>query len=88
MNCDLVFEILTRGPFPAGQPTDASVELHLRGCYECRQLAEALRPATSLIHEAIDEPSSSSIPSSLGVIGSDPPGRAPSLPCFTPVESQ
>jgi len=59
MNCDLVFEILTRGPFPAGQPTDASVELHLRSCYECRQLAEALRPATTLIHEAIDEPDDS-----------------------------
>ena len=55
MNCDLVFEILTRGPFPAGQPTDATVELHLLSCYECRQLAEALRPATSLFHEALGD---------------------------------
>ncbi len=53
MNCDLVFEILTRGPFPSGEPTDASVESHLARCHECRELAEALRPAVSLFHEAL-----------------------------------
>lgn len=53
MNCDLVFEILTRGPFPSGEPTDVSVELHLARCHECRELAEALRPAVALFHEAL-----------------------------------
>lgn len=55
MNCDLVFEILTRGPFPSGEPTDVSVELHLARCHDCRQLAEALRPAVALFHESLTE---------------------------------
>jgi hypothetical protein len=71
MNCDLVFEILTRGPFPAGDPTDATVELHLSSCYECRQLAEALRPATMLFHEAMEHE------------GSDLPGYRGELPVMT-----
>ncbi|MEQ8791372.1 MAG: hypothetical protein RIC55_34235 [Pirellulaceae bacterium] len=54
MNCDQVFDILTRGPFPAGESTDAPVERHLGRCHECRRLAEALRPAVELFHEAID----------------------------------
>lgn len=54
MNCDRVFEILTRGPFPTGDASDAAVEQHLRACHECRQLAEALRPAVELFHEAIE----------------------------------
>lgn len=53
--CDDVFDILTRGPFPTGDDHDDEVELHLRACHECRQLAEALRPAVGLIHEAIEE---------------------------------
>jgi hypothetical protein len=53
LNCDQVFEVLTRGPFPTGQPEDVAVEQHLRACHDCRQLAEALRPAISLLHEAV-----------------------------------
>jgi hypothetical protein len=53
MNCDQVFDALTRGPFPAGEREDALVELHLRGCHGCRQLAEALRPSLGLIHESL-----------------------------------
>jgi hypothetical protein len=53
MNCDQVFEVLTRGPFPTGEPGDRDVEHHLRACHDCRQLAEALRPAVALLHEAI-----------------------------------
>jgi len=52
-NCDQVFDVLTRGPFPTGEPEDESVEHHLRACYECRRLAEALRPAVALLHEAV-----------------------------------
>ena len=53
INCDQVFEVLTRGPFPTGGPDDEAVERHLRACHECRQLAEALRPAVALMHEAV-----------------------------------
>jgi hypothetical protein len=53
LNCDQVFDVLTRGPFPTGAPDDEAVEHHLRACHECRQLAEALRPAVSLLHEAV-----------------------------------
>lgn len=54
LDCDGVFEVLTRGPFPTGDASDGAVEQHLRCCYECRSLAEALRPAVELLHEAID----------------------------------
>ena len=53
MSCDDVFDILTRGPFPSGDATDPTVELHLVACHECRQLAEALRPAVDLFHETV-----------------------------------
>lgn len=52
LDCDDVFERLTRGPFPSGDPDDGAVEAHLRVCHECRELAEALRPAVKLLHEA------------------------------------
>ncbi len=44
MNCDQVFAILTRGPFPSGDATDGAVEAHLNHCSECRHFAGALRP--------------------------------------------
>lgn len=53
MNCDQVFDVLTRGPFPSGSSDDASVELHLEACHDCRQLADALRPAVDLFHESM-----------------------------------
>src|SRR5439155_22733123 len=53
LNCDQGFDVLTRGPFPTGVPQDEAVERHLRACHECRQLAEALRPAVALLHEAV-----------------------------------
>ncbi|MCA9176521.1 MAG: hypothetical protein KDB14_18665 [Planctomycetales bacterium] len=55
ITCDDVFEVLTRGRFPTGDASDAEVELHLAGCHECRQLAEALRPAVGLLHEALSD---------------------------------
>src|SRR5262245_36461260 len=45
MDCDQVFMILTRGPFPTGEAWDEDVEAHLETCGECWRLAEALRPA-------------------------------------------
>lgn len=53
MNCDQVFDILTRGPFPTGDGGDYAVEQHLGCCHECRRLAAALRPAVALFHEAL-----------------------------------
>jgi len=53
-DCDQVFDALTRGPFPAGEASDRHVERHLACCHECRALAEALRPAVDLFHEAIE----------------------------------
>ncbi len=62
MNCDQVFDILTRGPFPTGTPCDAGVEAHLCACPECRQLAEALRPALELFQEAVGPEESRDLP--------------------------
>ena len=62
IHCDEVFDILTRGPFPTGAPSDGIVEGHLNHCDACRQLAEALRPAIELLQEAIDPEESDSLP--------------------------
>ena len=53
MDCDQVFMILTRGPFPTGNPWDEEVESHLEVCADCWQLAEALRPAVEVFQEAV-----------------------------------
>ena len=66
MNCDRVFDVLTRGPFPTGQASDASVERHLACCGECRRLAIALRPAVELFEEAIRPEESRGLPSYWG----------------------
>lgn len=52
LDCDDVFDRLTRGPFPSGAADDDAVESHICACHECRELAEALRPAVKLMHEA------------------------------------
>ncbi|HEY2882381.1 MAG TPA: hypothetical protein VGJ15_08110 [Pirellulales bacterium] len=53
MNCDHVFAILTRGPFPSGSQHDDAVETHLQFCPECQRLAEALRPNSDSQPETI-----------------------------------
>jgi hypothetical protein len=62
IHCDEVFEILTRGPFPTGAPSDGIVEAHLTQCDGCRQLADALRPAIELLQEAIAPEESGDLP--------------------------
>jgi hypothetical protein len=62
MNCDQVFDILTRGPFPTGGASDADVETHLSHCDECRRLADALRPALELFQEAVGPEESRDLP--------------------------
>lgn len=62
MNCDDVFAILTRGPFPTGSRVDGAVEAHLQICTECRRLAEALRPSDEMLREPIGSDESQSLP--------------------------
>jgi hypothetical protein len=68
MNCDQVFDVLTRGPFPTGDDSDESVERHLRACHECRQLAEALQPAVELLHESLGREDAINLPEYQGLL--------------------
>jgi hypothetical protein len=62
IDCNEVFDVLTRGPFPSGDDHDEAVEHHLRSCHDCRQLAEALRPAVELFHECLSEHEAAELP--------------------------
>jgi hypothetical protein len=62
MDCDRVFTILTRGPFPTGEAWDEQVEAHLELCADCWRLAEALRPALEVFQEAIPPAESRHLP--------------------------
>lgn len=53
MNCDQVFCVLTRGPFPTGDRSDLLVEQHLEECASCWQIAEALKPAHHVFEESV-----------------------------------
>lgn len=74
MDCDRVFFVLTRGPFPSGDSEDALVQSHLDGCADCWRLAEALRPAEHLDQESIPAAESHGLPGYWG----DPTDHAPS----------
>lgn len=62
MDCNQVFMILTRGPFPTGEAWDEEVEAHLETCGDCWQLAEALRPALEVFQEAVPPAESRDLP--------------------------
>jgi len=62
MDCDQVFMILTRGPFPTGEAWDEQVEAHLEACADCWRLAEALRPALEVAQEAVPPAESRELP--------------------------
>jgi hypothetical protein len=62
MDCDRVFMILTRGPFPTGEDWDEEVETHLEACADCWRLAEALRPALEVFQEAVPPAESRDLP--------------------------
>src|SRR4051794_13084700 len=62
MDCDQVFMILTRGPFPTGEVWDEQVEAHLESCSDCWRLAEALRPALEVFQEAVPPAESRELP--------------------------
>ena len=53
MTCDQAFETLTAGPVDLGSDRAAKLNEHLRACGSCRDLADALRPACHLLHEAL-----------------------------------
>jgi hypothetical protein len=62
MDCDQVFMVLTRGPFPTGETWDEEVETHLETCADCWRLAEALRPALEVFQEAVPPAESRDLP--------------------------
>jgi hypothetical protein len=62
MDCEQVFIILTRGPFPTGESWDEQVEAHLESCADCWRLAEALRPALEVFQEAVPPAESRDLP--------------------------
>lgn len=62
MDCDRVFAVLTRGPFPTGCEEDRAVEAHLAACRSCRRLAEALRPSGSDDSEPVAPEESATLP--------------------------
>ncbi|MGL4514077.1 MAG: hypothetical protein ACRCT8_13380 [Lacipirellulaceae bacterium] len=62
MDCDQVFAVLTRAPFPTESDLDLQVEGHLSRCPSCGRLAEALRPAPDLFHEALTAEEGRSLP--------------------------
>ena len=64
--CDQAFAILTRGPFPSGDDTDAVVEKHLAHCPSCRRLAEALRPPVEICQETVAPEESRNLPAYWG----------------------
>src|SRR5688500_3081731 len=68
MNCDQVFDVLTRGPVPTGAEGDGAVARHLRACDECRQLAEALQPAVEVLHESIARDEAANLPEYQGAL--------------------
>lgn len=76
MDCDRVFMILTRGPFPTGESWDEEVEAHLESCGDCWRLAEALRPALEVFQEAVPPAEGRDLP---GYWGDARPGPASPL---------
>ncbi len=77
ISCDGVFDILTRAPFPTGDDSDQDVELHLSACYDCRQLAEALRPALELFHESVSPEEVNNLPGYFGELSPRSERRGP-----------
>lgn len=69
--CDEVFDTLTRAPFPSGDSqSDDAIRRHVACCHDCRQLAEALRPATTALAHSLPEEEETT-------------SRETKLPCFT-----
>jgi hypothetical protein len=76
MDCDQVFMILTRGPFPTGEAWDEEVEAHLETCADCWRLADALRPALEVFQEAVPPAEGRDLPGYWGDARPASPGVA------------
>ena len=72
MNCDQVFHVLTRGPFPSGAKEDVLVDEHLNHCISCWRIAEALRPNQEVLQESLAPTETRDLPSYWG--DTTPPG--------------
>jgi len=68
MNCEQVFAILTRGPFPTGDLSDSEVEIHLVFCPDCQRLAAALQPVEDCFQEAVSPEESRDLPGYRGLL--------------------
>lgn len=62
VDCDTVYDRLTRGPFRGEGENDRLVSAHLAVCHDCRTLAEALRPAVDLFHESMQSDERTQLP--------------------------
>ena len=51
--CDTVFLLLTAGSAKHSDHNSTTIARHLEHCASCRSIAEALRPALHLVHEAL-----------------------------------
>lgn len=80
MNCEQVFDVLTRGPFPTGGSIDDAVEAHLSRCTACRRLAFALQPALELFEEAVAPEESRDLPAYWGELFVPKPTRTARKP--------
>lgn len=80
MNCEQVFDVLTRGPFPTGGSIDDAVEAHLSRCTACRRLAFALQPALELFEEAVGPEESRDLPAYWGELFVPKPTRTARMP--------
>jgi len=82
--CDEVFDTLTRAPFPSGDSqSDDAIRRHLACCHDCRQLAEALRPATTALACSLpEEEAASSEETNLPCFSGALPSPSPQPPLF------
>ncbi|MCA9197841.1 MAG: hypothetical protein KDA87_09900 [Planctomycetales bacterium] len=53
-DCDKAFDLLTRGD-SLNRDDAGRLDQHLAACHSCRTLAESLRPAVGLFHEALTQ---------------------------------
>lgn len=61
-NCDETFDRLTAGRLDGNDETTRAIRAHLRECDSCRGIADALRPALHLIHEALPQEERDGLP--------------------------
>ncbi len=66
MDCDRVFMVLTKGPFPMGDVDDEALENHLLSCESCRRFAMALQPTLELFEDESETGEKDNLPAYWG----------------------